>query len=439
MAEHGSRRAVAEGESSHSYNELVGAIGSAEEFLNRHNVTSGQVVGLQADFSFMAITLALALFRRGCVVAFVSPMLEPAKPLSEARATALFKVLPDGKVRFETLPDHGTHALLDLLREEGRPGFVIFSSGSSGQPKAILHDLEQFLASYDRPMKPMATLAFLLFDHIAGIDTLFYTLHAGGGLVLVPDRSPQTVCQLVARWSVEVLPVSPSFLKLLCLTGIPDKCDLSSLQIITFGSEPMDPTTLGRVSSLFPHVKLRQKYGASEFGSPSAKTRDGDGLWIRLDSEHVKVRVVNDLLWLNAPTTMLGYLNADAPLMCDGWICTGDRVVVDGDWMRVLGRDSDIINVGGEKVFPGEVEAVINELDSVAEVAVAGAPHPLMGQMVTALIRPATQNADRAALLSAVRTHCMRRLARHKVPMRVTLTDERISNDRQKVVRTFAG
>ncbi|GGB95786.1 AMP-dependent synthetase [Novosphingobium endophyticum] len=435
MAANGGQPAIAEGDISHSYHDLLHQIDAWSARLDHHGIAGGEVIGLQSDFAFTSITLALALFRRGCIVAFLSPSAASEDALAGCCAAGLFTFGRTGEEAFQRRSCEGSHPLLDGLRDERKPGFVIFSSGSSGRPKAILHDLDGFFAAYDRPTKPMTTLAFLLFDHIAGLDTLFYTLHAGGSLVLVADRSPRSVCDAVARWSVEVLPVSPSFLKLLCLGEAAATANLGSLRIVTFGSEPMDRATLDRVAERIPHARLRQKYGASEFGAPSARTREEDGLWIRFNGDDT-VRVKDGVLWMRLPTTMLGYLNADQPRTADGWLCTGDRVEVDGEWLRILGRESDLINVGGEKVFPSEVEAVISELDAVAEVVVSGASHPLIGQIVSATIRPRETAADCAALRSLVRRHCMSRLARHKVPVKISFTQAALFNERQKLLRT---
>ena len=84
----------------------------------------------------------------------------------------------------ESLTRSGDHPLLASLRERQGAGLVIFSSGSTGRAKAILHDVDRFLRKYETPGKGMRTLAFLLFDHVAGMDTLFYTLCNGGSLVL---------------------------------------------------------------------------------------------------------------------------------------------------------------------------------------------------------------------------------------------------------------
>jgi long-chain acyl-CoA synthetase len=421
-----------------SYGDLLHAVARASQRIEEDQVMPGELIGLQADYSVAAIALMLALMRRKCVVALISPHQRDADGLLlQCRANGLYRVEPGADAAFKRCGPRAlqAHPLLDRLRGQGSAGFVVFSSGSSGRPKAVLHDLDRFLGSYQRAKKACVTLAFLLLDHIAGLDTLFYTLHAGGTLVLARDRNPQPICGLIDRWKVEVLPVSPSFLKLLCLVEVPAELDLRSLRIITFGSEPMDAGTLARIAARFPDAELRQKYGASEFGAPGARTREGDGLWIRLDSAEVKVRVRDGILWLHAPTTMLGYLNADTPALEDGWYCTGDRVEVDGDWLRILGRESDMINVGGEKVFPSEVEGVIRELDRVAEVAVSGAPHPILGQVVTARVRPMRGDLDEASLRTLVRSHCLRRLGRGKVPVRIDFTGDSLVNERQKTVR----
>ncbi|MFC0386396.1 class I adenylate-forming enzyme family protein [Muricoccus vinaceus] len=430
------RRAVVEGDYQYSYSALAQAVEEATEALDHHAVQAGAVVGLQAEFSFAAIAMALALFRRRAVAVFISPNLpNPLPLLEETSAEGIFSWDADGARFFRPLKEHAPHLLLRKLRQEGRSGFVVFTSGSGGKPKAVLHDLERFLERYSGALKPYTTMAFLLFDHIAGIDTMFYTLHAGGDLVLVKNRRPGEIINLIERWSVAVLPVSPSFLKLMCMGEIPHGVDLTSLKIITFGSEPIDLATLTSVQQIFPNVKISQKYGASEFGAPRAQTRGDDSRWIKLQSRTVHTRIVDSVLWLKSPTTMLGYLNSDNSVLHDGWFCTGDLVEIEGDWIRVLGRQSDIINVGGEKVFPAEVEAVVQELEDVIEVAVSGEPHPMLGEIVTASVRIAAGGVDDTTLRKLVRQHCLGRLERYKVPVKITSTTKSLVNDRQKVVR----
>jgi acyl-CoA synthetase (AMP-forming)/AMP-acid ligase II len=153
------------------------------------------------------------------------------------------------------------------------------------------------------------------------------------------------------------------------------------------------------------------------------------------------MKVADDVLWLRSDSAMLGYLNAPNPIDEEGWWCTGDRVEVDGDWIRILGRESEMINVGGEKVYPQEVEDVILELDWVAEAVVRGAAHPLTGQIVEALLnvdarrRPgeaSAAGADGRDVRKAVRAHCRQRLPGYKVPAKVTVVRDPLATERQK-------
>jgi acyl-coenzyme A synthetase/AMP-(fatty) acid ligase len=230
------------------------------------------------------------------------------------------------------------------------------------------------------------------------------------------------------------LSTSPSFLRLLWASGATEGRDLSSLVVITYGSEPMDAATLRRVNELFPAARISQKYGTTETGAPRTVSRSNDSLWVQIGGEGVETQVRDGILWIRSEGTLLGYLNAPTPLDDDGWYCTGDLVEQDGDWLRILGREGDIINVGGKKVSPVEVEQVILELDEIVSVAVSGRAHPLIGQIVTArvVLRP---DCDRAKAEALVRRHCRSRLPRHKVPVTVDVATGPLSSDRQKILR----
>jgi acyl-coenzyme A synthetase/AMP-(fatty) acid ligase len=99
---------------------------------------------------------------------------------------------------------------------------------------------------------------------------------------------------------------------------------------------------------------------------------------------------------------------------------TGDRVEVDGDYMRILGRESDVINVGGEKVFPAEVEAVLLAADNVAEATVYGVPNAIIGKIPAAYLT-LHQEEDAIALKFRLRKHCLSTLKPFQVPMTFTI------------------
>lgn len=431
----GDQPALIHSGTTHSYRALDSERRAWSATLAEKGVESGAVVAVRTDYSLAGIALFLALLERRNVAAML-PLGDgdEATMLEDARVTAVFRLAADGSFEFERRDAEDRHPLLDRLRESGSGGFVIFSSGSTGHPKAVLHDIERFLIKYAKPGKPLRTLAFLLFDHIAGMDTLFYALAAGGSLVLPERREPHHVCGLIEAHAVEVLPTSPSFLRLLLLSGAHGAHDLGSLQIVTYGSEPMDPTTLARVTEHFAHARVIQKYGTSELGSPRSRSREPGSLWLDLETEDVAAKIVDGVLWLRSATAMLGYLNADQALDEDGWYCTGDQVEREGTWIRIIGRESEIINVGGEKVLPQEVEEVILELDYVCDAVAKGVGHPLLGQVVHAEVELVEESAMDNPL-KAIRRHCLARLPRYKVPVKVVAASGPLTSARHKKKR----
>src|SRR5690606_12203738 len=235
---------------------------------------------------------------------------------------------------------------------------------------------------------------------------------------------------------VEVLPASPSFLRLLCLSGATANADLSSLKVIAYGSEPMDRRTLAWLNERFPSARIVQRYGTTETGPPRSWSRGNASLWRKLDGASFETRIVNGVLQLRGEGTILGYLNAPSPLDEEGWYDTGDSVEVETDddgtqWLRFRGRASETINVGGENVAPTEIEQTMLELPFVQHAVVAGERNPLLGQIVTARVALAVPLPWRDAE-KRIRAYCRARLAAHKVPVKIEFVDSSLLNARQK-------
>jgi len=417
------------------YDDVDRRLGEWQEILQAKEVKSGAVVGIKADYSLRSISLLLALLAQRCIAAMVPQVADTDDAyVQDGQLEALVRFSGEGEWTWQSYPKPADHSLILRLRESATPGFIVFSSGSTGRPKAILHSLERFLLKYDKPGKRMRTIAFLLYDHIAGIDTLFYTLSSGGVLIAPDRRDPRSICRLIESCRAEVLPTSPTFLNLLSISGEYADFDLSSLKIVTYGSEPMNQSTLDRVQRVFSSAQILQKYGTSEFGSPRSRSRGRDSLWLEFDADGMQTRVINGMLQVKSDTAMLGYLNAPSPFDEEGWYRTGDIVECEGDWVHIRGRECEIINVGGEKVYPQEVEAVILELEFVKDAIVRGKSNPITGQIVTAEIN-VRRSIDEQVAWREVRKHCRARLAPHKVPVRVMLSEEALTTDRQKKIR----
>jgi acyl-CoA synthetase (AMP-forming)/AMP-acid ligase II len=436
---HAERSAVLWRDEESSYAALRTAVGDGLRLLEREGVPRGAVVSLEADFSPRAIALLFALVEHRCIAV---PLLAAGPGHDGLRALAQVetrvRVGADDEARLETGPARADHPLLRRLKAAGRPGLVLFSSGSAGTSKAAVHDFVPLLEKFDRPRRAWRAIALLQFDHIGGLNTLLHTLSNGGSLVTVPDRSPDTVCRLVERFRAQLLPASPTFLNLLLLSNAHRRHDLSSLELITYGTEVMPDVTLRRLGAIFPNVRLLQTYGLSEVGILRSRSRSSDSLWVKLGGEGYETRVVDGELEIKARSAMLGYLNAPSPFTEDGWLRTHDAVEVDGEWVRILGRRSESINVGGEKVYPAEVEGVLARMSGVAEVAVSGEPNAITGEIVRAdvkLLAPEPLAAFRKRMV----VFCRDQLAPFKVPQKVRLVEGTLAGERLKKKRPAPG
>ncbi|TKA97170.1 long-chain fatty acid--CoA ligase [Cereibacter changlensis] len=414
-----------------SYATLLTRIAALEQRLRDEAVPRGASVQLCGDFGTEAAAWLLTLWRHGAIVAPVAP--SSREKLEEfARVADAGWRVEAATGQLQRLAGGSAHGLFDRLRADEAPGLVIFSSGTTGASKAALHDVRRLLTKFHRPGKDFVTLGFLLFDHIAGIDTLLYSLANGSTLVCLPDRSVGSVLARMAEHRVEVLPTAPSFLNMLLLSRGGEGFALPDLKIITYGAEMMPQGLLERVADAFPGVQLIQKYGASELGALRSRSEGARSRWIRLEGDGAAWRVADGLLEIRTTTAMVGYLNAPSPFTEDGWYRTGDRVEVQGDQLRFLGRDSDMINVGGQKVFPAEVENALMQIPGVVEASVYGAPHPLLGAAVCARIRMADPEARPAEIRSAIRTGLAGVVEPYKIPQKIELATGPLATARFK-------
>ena len=134
---------------------------------------------------------------------------------------------------------------------------------------------------------------------------------------------------------------------------------------------------------------------------------------------------------------MLGYLNAPSPFSADGWFMTGDEVEVDGEYFRILGRRSELINVGGEKVYPAEIESVLQQVENVAEALVYGEKNPITGNIVCANVRLLEPEDAKAAVLR-IKKYCRANLPTFKVPVKINIVEADLHGERYKKMRAQA-
>jgi long-chain acyl-CoA synthetase len=420
----------------YTYSWLDQAVKDWGEFLAAKKIKSGSVVVLQGDFSPNAVALLIALIKLNCIVIPLTTknLVKRAEYCKVAQAEFILEVDAEDTVEFIKLDSAVEHQVLKDLKAKARPGLVLFSSGTTGKSKAAVHDFIPLFEKLKNPRRKTRVIAFLLFDHIGGLNTLFYTLFNSGCLITVENRNPTAVGQAVEKYRAEALTTTPTFLNLLILSGIYERFNMSSLRFINYGTEVMPAGTLKKLREIFPNVRLSQAYGLSEVGVLPVRSKSSDSLFIKIEDVGFKTRIVNGLLEVKAESSMLGYLNAPSPFTDDGWFKTGDAVEVDGDYIRVLGRASELINVGGEKVYPAEIENVIQNIGGVEQVSVYSEVNAITGQIVVAKVK-LNSNEKLSQFRQRLHSFCKSYLPPYKIPQKIMLTNLTLHNERFKKLR----
>lgn len=437
MSDAADRTAVAAGSNVCSYATLLDRVARWERVFAEGGIL-GRVVSIEAEYGAETVAAFLAATNAGNVLVPISNASQAHRDEFLGVAEVEYRVFPQRQAGHVVATGRrASHAHYAALRRSASPGLVLFSSGSTGAHKAAVHNLSALLHKFMVRRHSYRTVVFLQLDHIGGVNTLLYTLSNLGAVVVPRGRMPREVCEAIARHRAELLPTSPTFLNLLLLSEEHRRHDLSSLKLITYGTEPMPEITLKRIRAAFPDVRLLQTYGLSELGILRSQSRSPDSLWMRVGGEGYETKIVDGRLFIRAQSAMLGYLNAPAPFDADGFFDTGDLAEVDGDWVRILGRKSEMINVGGNKVFPLEVENTLLGLENVEDVTVRGEASPITGQIVVATLR-LSHDEDPVIFKTRMRRFCQDKLAAYKIPMKVQFMDA-LHSERFKKVRRAAG
>jgi len=339
-------------------------------------------------------------------------------------------------------------------RTESDLAEIIYTSGTTGLPKGVatphgniasgriaagLMPGETFLHAI-----PLATFAGTFAMMVAPVGSRWTN-------VVMPRFDPERYCELIAAHSVTTTYIVPAMAKLLVDSGVYARHDVSSLQRIWFGSAPMLPGTLHRLAQAFPSATLVNIYGATEAG--------GAGTAMAYDPRHPdsvgqpvgdsRIRVVDDKgenaapgdvgeIWIGLAPRVLsrGYYRdpeATDQTFRNGWVRTGDLGYLDADgYLFLVDRLKDVIIRGGYNVSSVEVEGVLEDHPAVAEAAVVGVPHDVLGEDVAAVVacRP-----GQSVGVEELQEHCRLSLADYKVPRRIEFVDRLPRNPLGKVLK----
>jgi long-chain acyl-CoA synthetase len=421
----------------YSYQNFLNSIEIWDKQLEDDSIGAGDVCAFYGDYSPATCALMFALMQRRAVLVPLTGDVDAELPelLKMCGAQVLYRFDENDAFSMERQEDVKKPELIEKFIETGHPGLVVFTSGSTGKPKGILQDIEFVARKFIEKRRGWRTVLFLLMDHFGGFNTFLSSFAYGGTAICVTSRDPETMARTIQQGKATLLPTTPTFLNFLIVSRQYAVYDLSSVKLVTYGTEPMPEITLAQLDEVFPNARIKQTYGLSELGVLRSQSKDDGSLWLKVGGQGFETKIIDGILWIRSEANMVGYLNAPNPFDEDGWLCTGDIVEEKDGYIRFLGRETEVINTGGKKVFPLEVENILMELPNIQNAAVEARPHPIMGQVVQARVS-LFESEGAAELSERLRMECNKTMARYKVPVRfVIVENDSLRSARFKKVR----
>jgi long-chain acyl-CoA synthetase len=465
-AENPSGSAVADDDIDLNNAEFLAAVHRAAASLQRHRVSSGDVVAIMLPNTASLVVSLFAAWRLGAAVTPINPSLRPAEVNYQVSDAAAKVLIVENPPDF----DAGTPAVLstaelasaepgpDLLAPPDPPddtlALLIYTSGTTGRPKGVMLDHANLNAMcrsvIDGFMLSPADHSLLILPlfHVNGIVVgTLSPLLAGGHATVAGRFKPAAFWDRIEQSRATYFSAVPTIYTMLC--GLPEsvKPDTSSVRFAICGAAPASVELLEGFESRYG-IPLIEGYGLSEGSCASTvnplvgKRKAGTvglplpGQTIRLlDStgKPVPQGEAGEVV-IKGPNVMRGYLNRPeetAKTIVDGWLHTGDVGRFDEDGYLVLvDRAKDMIIRGGENIYPREIEVVVHQLPQIAEAAVIGRPNPVYGEEPVLFV---SLHPGKSISVEEIRDHLAESLSKYKLPVEITILDDLPKNPVGKI------
>lgn len=335
----------------------------------------------------------------------------------------------------DVLPLEATTSQYELKPHQETRWFIA-TSGTTGTPKWIGHSIDSLCQAVKTSAASKQLHWGLCYQpyRFAGLQVVLQSLLSGTSLTDCSDGDAYTKLEIMQTTGVNALSATPSLWRQLLLTG-----QLSQLRLkqLTLGGEIADQQLLTRLSDIFPNARILHIYASTEAGVGFAVADKQAGFpaqWLQDGLHGIKFYLDEaSHLWLKPryqPTNV-----PPSRINADGFINSEDLVEIKGGRVLFLGRAGGIINVGGNKVHPEQVEQVLLQVKGVAQAHVYSRASSLMGQLVVADL-VAESTAETATLQKQVLAHCLSNLERYQTPTRIRWVEQLNIGSGGKLIRS---
>ncbi|RKQ94112.1 ANL family adenylate-forming protein [Maricaulis maris] len=357
-------------------------------------------------------------------------------------------VLTDLGVRLNAITDTPVADSLDQVAEldlDTRSNlcasrWVMTTSGTTGNPKLVGHTFESLTRSTKSDPERGATQRWgMLYEYsrFAGMQVVLQSMISGACLLL--PASGSGLAEQIAFFAdsgCTHVSATPTLWRKILMTPGHERLDLRQ---ITLGGEIADDRILLSLCNTFPQARVTHIFASTEAGVGFAVSDRRGGFpasFLTDPPAGIGIRVVDGRLFIRNSQVAPRYIGTDTSFAEDGWVDTGDAVELREDRILFLGRASGVINVGGDKVHPEEIESLLLAHPNVSAARVYSKSNPIMGALVAADLVPVDlQDKTPSQLKAEIKSFIAERTERHKVPAFISLVEGFDANAAGKMLR----
>jgi acyl-CoA synthetase (AMP-forming)/AMP-acid ligase II len=400
-----------------TYAQLEARVQLAANWLTQQFATPSKIA-IIARNSANYFIMYLAIRRTNNVAVLINPKLPyntQSRMIADAGCSLVYR-----DQDLESLPT--SSAFSDATCNPDMTGLFLYTSGTTGEPRAavVLNRQRQALVrrlyKLDPGVQHNARIAVSPFYHMNGLSTIENVIAAGGTAVIMPEFNAREFLKLVNEYRVSRLIIVPSMMAMCLDDPTITDYNFDHVGAIVMATSPVTRNLFDRAKSVFKQANIRVRYGLTEIGpvfGPAPPHLNEPELTCGYPIPSVEYKLVNGVLHLRAPSMSTEYHNNSATKIVDGWLNTGDLFRVDQyGFYYFMGRADDMYKVGGEQVYPQEIENV----RGVKQAAVVMLEDDVKGYKPYAFC---TGQFDEARVMTAL----LNTLPRYKIPRRIWSTD----------------
>ena len=300
--------------------------------------------------------------------------------------------------------------ILKFIEKINNKENIIFTtSGTTGEPKEIIHSYDILVKNIKIKDDLKNTIWGLTYDwtKIAGSQVILQSYLNGGKIVNLFKKSYSEIINLITEYGITHISATPTFYRLL------GNVVFENVNQVTLGGEVVDANLITHIEKIFPNAKITNIYALTEFGTLFTSSKDyfefseKISIFVKIENNNIFIKQNNE------------------------WIDTGDVI----EWLgetkfKIIGRETNMINVGGVKVNPIKVEEIINELDYVSNSIVYGKENSVMGMIVAADV-VLTNNIT----VKQIKNDLIEKLNQYEIPLKINIVDTIKINSNGKLIR----